>query len=353
MNNDLLQATVNAARLQILDAGARGWLPDDLRHVLSTGPGLDHLLHTAADLITFLPGPVAERWRRQSRRGGRPPRDMSLLRTWIVELRQLTDIPGADTVLRTDEEALAGLDEPQLKAHQRVQALLAKAESTTYEEEAKALLEKAAQLRQRYRLAEILDELTSGEGPTIATARIHLRAPWVPHQAQLLGAVAQPNGCRAILFHRKGLALIVGETADVRHVTATFASVNRQRDWFMRNSPGARAARKFDETSAYRRSFQLSYATEIGRLLRDAATVPQDAHRGAREEAAGKDALPALTHREVAVADAFNRMFPRRSSMNLSSRHPGGHADGRDAAHNSKLGPDQEAGLRGRRALSR
>ncbi len=351
MNDRLLQATVNAARVQIVDAANRGWLPDDLRHVLSAGPGLDYLIHTAFDLTTFLSPTINELWRRQSRRSAAPPRDISKLRLWILELRQLTDVPGAETVLRTDEEALAGLDDRQRKAHQRIQGLLAKAESTTYEEEAKSLLEKAAQLRQRYRLQEVLEETETGAGPTIATARIHLRAPWVPHQAQLLGAIAQPNGCRAILFHRKGLALVVGEASDVRHVTETFASVNRQRDWFMRNSPGARAARKFDETSAYRRSFQLSYAAEIGRLMRDALADTRNAHSGAPGEPELN--LPALNHREVAVADAFNRMFPRRSSMTLSSRHSGGHADGQDAAHNSKLGPDHEAAVTGRRALSR
>ena len=351
MTNDLLQATINATRTQLIQTAARGWLPDDLRHVLPSGTGLDYLLHTTCEMLHFLPEAFTRLWREQSQRSSHPPRDLNLLRAWLIDLHRLAEIPGVESVLGSPEDELAGLDPAQRKAHQRIQGLLAKAESTTYEDEARALLEKAAQLRQRYRLAGVQEDLDNDRAPAIATARIHLSAPWIPHQAQLLNSIADPNGCRAILFHKKGLALLIGEASDVRHVVDTFASVNRQREWFMRHSPGARAAAKRKETNAYRRSFQLSYAAQIGRLMWDAVNEATAAHSGASADPG--HGLPALNRREVAVSEAFRAMFPHTTEMSLSSRHAGGYSDGVDAANNSKLGPDTEAGVGGRRALAR
>lgn len=345
--SDMLHFLHASARSLIASAAANGWTPNDLRHYLAAEPGLDHLLFSAAD---DMPGEATgphDPWRTQIFASFEVCDDITVLSTWLEQLRTIRPLPGMDLLTDALQGQLADLTAAQRKAHDRITALMAKAESTTFSEEAEALLTKAQQLRQRYRIDEAL--AADQSGIKVRTSRVYLNAPWVRYQASLLAAVAGANSCRVVLLDQCGIAQLVGTPDDLTHVVGLFHSLNRQREWFMHNSPGAEEARKHRQTAAYRRSFQFSYATRISQLLHDA-----NDDITATEEANSADRLPALAAREVAVRETFFKLFPRTGSMTLSSRHAGGYADGVAAANKSKLAADTEDSLsQGRREIAK
>ena len=299
-------------------AAARGWTPDDLRHAL--GPVvIPFLRESRPHLFAVTHTRIAAAWDRQLRTlvsDTTAEPDHGTLRALAVELVSLPAFTDADTyveqhVLLRHNRAATGDSPEQVRARQRITGLLRKAESTTFAAEAESLVSKAQELRQRYRLTHALD----GDGGE-------------------LGAVAVPNACRTVLSASIGIATLVGHPDDVAHCLELFASLNHQRDYFMRHSPGAAAAKGRRQTAAYRRSFLFAYATRIGDLLEAATT---EAPAGDVDSSA---ALPVLVRREVAAEETRDRIFPLTSGMRFGHSHHGsGAADGVAAAENSHLGP--------------
>ena len=321
-------------------AAARGWTPDDLRHAL--GPVvIPFLRESRPHLFAVTHTRIAAAWDRQLRTlvsDTTAEPDHGTLRALAVELVSLPAFTDADTyveqhVLLRHNRAATGDSPEQVRARQRITGLLRKAESTTFAAEAESLVSKAQELRQRYRLTHALDG-DGGELGAVVSVRVHLHAPWVRFQFLLLGAVAVPNACRTVLSASIGIATLVGHPDDVAHCLELFASLNHQRDYFMRHSPGAAAAKGRRQTAAYRRSFLFAYATRIGDLLEAATT---EAPAGDVDSSA---ALPVLVRREVAAEETRDRIFPLTSGMRFGHSHHGsGAADGVAAAENSHLGP--------------
>jgi len=80
----------------------------------------------------------------------------------------------------------------------RIRALLAKAESTPYAEEATALTAKAQELIAAHAIDLALVAEQTGRGE-ITTRVVFIPAPYPKEKFLLLGGVASANGCRAIL----------------------------------------------------------------------------------------------------------------------------------------------------------
>ncbi len=333
----------DASRQTVLDelvaAAARGWTPDDLRHVLGTGVTV--LLREAHPRALAVAHPrIAAAWNRQHRTlvgvtATEPDHDTR--RTLAGKLMNLPPFTDADTY--TDQHALlrnggvgAEATPEQLRVHQRITGLLRKARSTTFAAEAEALVAKAQQLRQRYRIEHALDDGPE-EPDDVVSLRVHLHAPWVRFQFLLLSSVALPNSCRTVLSRSIGTATLLGHPADVRHCLDLFTSLNHQRDYFMRHSPGAAYAAHCGETTAYRRSFLFAYANRIMDLLDTAtADVPTDT------EIPGKT-LPVLARRDRAAERMRESLFPHTSGMCFGhSPHLSGAVDGTVAAERSHLG---------------
>lgn len=240
---------------------------------------------------------------------------------FLMTLPDLTPVlpqPGAAT---PDRPAHHAVDEKKLS---RVRALLAKAESSSFPEEAEALSAKAQELMTRYAFDRVLVE--AGEaGPDVpASRRIWLDTPYVDAKSLLVHVVAQANRCRAVFDARWDFVTVVGDENDLDSVTLLTTSLLVQATRAMIADPAGRSR-------AFRKSFLVSYATRIGERLEKAAaatltTVP-DADR----------LLPVLASHELKVNAAFTTLFPQVVGKSVTVRsHEGWHA-GRSAADRARL----------------
>lgn len=187
-----------------------------------------------------------------------------VLRSTLGLAALLTHTPLlSDTVATTPREG--GPEHPKLA---RVRALLAKAESTEYDEEAEALSAKAQELISRYALDRLVDEgAAPGGGDALHTRRLWIDAPYVRAKATLVSAVASANRCRAASAERWGFCVVVGAAHDLDAVELLLTSLLVQA-----NAAMLRHGRRTDlagttRTRSFRQSFLTAYATRIGQRL--------------------------------------------------------------------------------------
>jgi len=216
----------------------------------------------------------------------------------------------------------------------RIRALLAKAESTEYPDEAEALTAKAQELMTRHAVdAVLLDPGGTPHRADVTTRRVHVDDPYVRAKTQLLGAVADANGVRLVWYPELGIANLVGIPADLDAVELLFTSLLLQ----VGQALGAaeRTAGRRSAARSFRRAFLLGYA---GRIRERLTSARERATRAAAAEQ-GVDLLPVLRSRQEAVDDAFTELFPRvRSTRSRSSTDAGGWEAGRAAADSADVG---------------
>ncbi|MEV0404845.1 DUF2786 domain-containing protein [Actinoallomurus sp. NPDC050550] len=225
------------------------------------------------------------------------------------------------------------------RALDRIRALLAKAESTEFPDEAEALTARAQQLMARYRIDQALLAARSGEVRTGGQAagpvgrRLPIDAPYESPKAALLGTVAEANRCRAVWTRALGFSTVLGFPADLDAVELLFTSLLVQADSALAHE-GRSGGRS--RTRAFRRSFLASYAARIGERLAEAADA---AERRAAAEMPGTDLLPVLATRDQAVDEAMHAMFPQLTGRRIT---PGidreGWLSGQAAADRADLG---------------
>lgn len=326
----------------LIIAARRGWTPHDLRSV--AGSGIDPLL-VDAQLHVHGSATYAVRtaWQRQCRScHNLPPagHDLEMIKLRLENLPRLrdadivTDVDYLDVLCDAAREDTHGTTAPHARSEekrirQRINHLLRKAESTTYEAEAASLVAKAQQLRQRYRLDRVANEPRTWENSQLVSVRVHLTGTWVRYQFLLLSHVARPNSCESILVSSVNIASVIGHPEDVRHVIELFDGLNRQRDYFMRTSPGAQEAALARQTASYRRSFLVAFAHRIGALL----TIANDDVPAQR--AGDGTALELLKDRGAAASEFMGSVFNSASNMSFSPTHRQGFVDGINAATNS------------------
>jgi len=348
----------------LTDAWERGWQPADVAHTVrrratsraarlvvaliaedarvtdaaSRAPGTWVAQLRELGALTAGVADVVAAWHRAE---GRPAdeawRDVLVLATTLrtlARIDQLVPPPSRwATGARRGEPASAPDDARVLR---RIRALLTKAESTEFHDEAEALTAKAQELMTRHAVdAALLD--AGGEAPTRAAAdtrRVHVDDPYVRAKMQLLGAVAEANGVRLVWYQSLGIANLVGVAADLDAVELLFTSLLLQ----VGQALGAaeRAAGRRSASRSFRRAFLLGYAARIGERLtsaRERATTAAAAEQGV-------DLLPVLRSRQEAVDDAFTELFPRvRSSRSRASADAPGWWAGRAAADSADVGP--------------
>ncbi|MFI9721659.1 DUF2786 domain-containing protein [Streptomyces sp. NPDC052396] len=215
----------------------------------------------------------------------------------------------------------------------RIRALLAKAESTDYAEEAEALSAKAQELMARHCLDEALLAATADgpapDGP--AACRIGVEGPYEGAKALLLDAVATANHCQSVWSGEYGFATLVGFESDLELTELMYTSLLVQATAAMRGAADEHHARgRSRRTRDFRESFLIAYAGRIGDRL--AAAVREVTAREPRPEA-----LPVLAAREVAVGEATGRLFPRTTAHRLKGRDADGWASGVRAADRARL----------------
>ncbi len=215
----------------------------------------------------------------------------------------------------------------------RVRALLAKAESTQFPEEAEALSAKAQELMARHAIDVAMIEASHGAGEEPAGRRLGVDPPYAAGKAHLLSQIAQVNRCRAVWSKALGFSTVFGYPLDLDAVEVLYTSLLVQATSAMVSAGRQRDARGRSRTRSFRSSFMVAYAVRIGERLRAAAASGV----AAAAEVHGSSLLPVLTGREDAVAGACDAAFPEMTRHALAITNPTGWVAGRAAAEVASL----------------
>ena len=233
-----------------------------------------------------------------------------------------TPAPAATPGAEVDPKVLA-----------KVRALLAKAESTSFPEEADAFFAKAQELMTRYSLERAaVDALADpGGGIPVRTAgrRIWLDNPYLSAKSMLVGVVAEANRCRAVFASALGMMTVVGEETDTEIVEVLTTSLLVQASRAMLAAGGKVDRRGQSRTKSFRQSFLVSYAQRIGERLSEAAAGAESA---VTESIGDGRLLPVLAARELAVQQRVDELFPQLVKRTVSVSNSAGWTAGRAAA---------------------
>ncbi|UQS26124.1 DUF2786 domain-containing protein [Amycolatopsis thermalba] len=230
----------------------------------------------------------------------------------LLPLPRLPDVP-------VPEERAAGVDEKMLA---RIRALLAKAESTSFPEEAEALSAKAQQLMSRYSFERALVEGVAARSGS--ARRFWLEQPYLGPKSSLVTAVATANRCRAAFYAKLGFVALVGHEVDLDLVELLSTSLLVQANEAML------AAGRGARTRSFRHAFLLAYATRIGERL-------TEADRTAGAQFADSRLLPILTRRRQEVDTLFAELFPHTTRHRTTISNGEGWTAGREAANHARL----------------
>ncbi len=215
----------------------------------------------------------------------------------------------------------------------RVRALLAKAESTTFAEEAEALTAKAQELMARHAIDEAMLDggTTMGDGPL--GVRLAVDDPYASAKSLLLSEVASANSCRAVWSKVFGFSTVFGFENEVEFVEVLYTSLLVQATTAM-NAAGPQVDRYGrSRTRSFRQSFLVAYATRIGDRLRAA----EAAGRASATLEYGGALLPVLADRSSAVDDVVDSAFPKMREQSFGMSNYAGWAAGSAAADLASL----------------
>ncbi len=211
----------------------------------------------------------------------------------------------------------------------RVRALLAKAESTTYEAEADALTAKAQELITRHALERLLARADAGETTSsVATRRMWIDAPYVMPKAMLVNAVAGANRSKVVISEELGFVTLLGDPRDLTDVELLSTSLLVQADTAMLRQ--GRQQRGGGTSRSFRQSFLISYANRIGERLRASAET-------ALAETDRERLLPVLRAATQEVDREFQRLFPATRQKAAKAYDVAGWNAGRVAADLAQL----------------
>ncbi|MFE9960106.1 DUF2786 domain-containing protein [Micromonospora sp. NPDC005299] len=223
---------------------------------------------------------------------------------------------------------------------ERVRALLAKAESTTFPAEAEALTGKAQELMARHSIDAALLDAAADRPDRPGGVRLGTDAPYAAAKALLIQEVAAANRCESIWSDDLGFATVLGFPADLAAVELLHTSLLVQATAAMLRGRGERRKGSGRRTKGYDESFLNAFALRIGERLRAATSA-------AAEERADDRLLPVLAARSDAVKERVDQLFPGVTRHRLQVRDAEGWTSGTTAADRASL----DAGAPARRPL--
>lgn len=250
----------------------------------------------------------------------------------LPRLAELCPRPGTARVSAPGRPAADEVDEKMLR---KVRALLNKAESTEFAEEAEALTARAQELITRHSIDTAMVRRRHEAKEEPIGRRLFIDAPYEPPKALLLQVIADANRCRTVWLKPLGLSTVVGFPGDVRAAELLFTSLLVQATTAMVQK-GARQDRNGrSRTRSFRQAFLSSFTDRIGERLRGAA---DDAVREAAAETGRADLLPVLAERDIQVDHAVESMFGHLTQHSVSRGwDTEGWAEGRAAADRASL----------------
>jgi hypothetical protein len=303
----------------------------------------------AAELATYPRGTVDRRWLGQVADPEAGPGTSSGAVSWtavarragvfvpllagLPRLERLGPLPGS--VPEEEGETSSCVDTRILE---RVRALLAKAESTTFPEEAETFTAGAQALMARHRIDSAMLQARDG-GPRGGPdgVRLGVDAPYERAKVSLLTAVASANRCRTVWTRSLGFCTVVGFAADLEVVETLFTSLLVQATRAVtREGPRLDGSGR-SRTRAFRQAFLLAFAQRIGeRLAQESARSERDA----ASAPGGERLLPVLAARDAEVDRALAQLFPRvRYSRATAAGDADAWASGRAAADLADVRP--------------
>ncbi|XVU27044.1 DUF2786 domain-containing protein [Actinoplanes sp. CA-054009] len=235
----------------------------------------------------------------------------------LPPIEQIIPPPGAPS-------APAGAADLDQRTLSRVRALLAKAESTDFPEEAEACTAKAQELMARHRIDHALLTVRTGRRDRPAGLRVPVDSPYEAPKTLLLQVVAEANSCRAVWTKRFGFSTLIGFPTDLNTTEILFTSLLVQ----------ATRAMTHERSSArsFRQSFLTAYASRIGERLNAAV----------REVTPSADLLPVLAARDEEVRTELDKRFPQVTHRTTTVSNRAGWLSGRAAADRAALHGRQE-----------
>lgn len=329
----------------VRSATASGWSPSDLVEITRRKVAGQHvplvvaLLHDEAARHTADRLPSA--WLEDLRQAGAPEPasldDVDGMQQALEVLAVLTSLSPLAPVLpapgtRGREGSASPVDDKLLA---RVQALLAKAEATDFDEEAEALTAKAQELISRHSLDRLLAQADTGRtGERPAVRRLWLEAPYVLPKATLVHVVADANRCRSVITEALGCCTLVGAAGDLDAVDLLVPSLLLQAHLAMMRCGRRKDRSGTSRTRSFRQSFLLSYAERIGERLRSA---DEDV---TASNVRGGELVPVLARHREQVDAACETLFPHAVPRGATVSNSQGWWAGRAAADQAQLGPD-------------
>lgn len=347
-----------------------GWQPADVVRVVGRSWGGRHA-RVAADAIAaemraYAAATVDERWAAQltslgasvwwdggdgylQTRGDREGLDRAAVVARALEvlfvlstlpkLPTLCPLPGMATrsSQHTVRDRARAVDERVLS---RIRALLTKAESTEFPDEAEALSMRAQEMMARHSIDQALLATGSGTPNEPEGRRLAVDNPYEAPKALLVDVVAAANRCRAVWDRQLGFATVFGFRPDLSAVELLFTSLLVQATAAMVRAGARRDPYGRSRTRSFRQAFLSAYAHRIGeRLL---ATADEATVRAAAEPA-GANLLPVLAARDHVVDKAFDAIFPDLEYRRVARRYDrDGWFSGRAAADVASLTAHQE-----------
>lgn len=194
----------------------------------------------------------------------------------------------------------------------KVRALLAKAESSTFEAEAEAFTAKAQELMARHRIDRaVLDASRLDGHDQPGGRRVGVDDPYADAKALLLGGIAAANGCRAVWSKDLGFTTVFGFADELDAVEELFTSLLVQATIALRREGSKQDTYGRSRTRRFRRSFLVAFSQRISRRLRETVAATVDS----ASEETGTALVPILAARDEAAAAAAEEAFPEVGSF--------------------------------------
>lgn len=346
-------------RALIVAAWMSGWLPLELSHHVrrTTNPMTARLALVAisADHADRAPSTLDPRWIAQMTELDPPAAESGI--GWIAAWERRERVPWRDVVgcaiaLRyclgaltplpvimpppgarasTVNDLRSSTDHPMLE---RVRALLAQAESTTFDAEAEAFTAKAQELMTRYAIDAAMLSTDTHRSDRPTTIRITIDDPYVGAKSLLLQCVAQHSRCRAVFHQRYALSSVIGLAHDLTATEMLFTSLLVQAQTAVRATAAAGPAGSRARSRAFRSAFLISYAHRVAERLAEinAAVVAEV------EAKTNYSIVPVLAARSSAIDAAVDEMFGELRSTGVRGAYDAaGWVSGKLAADRAKL----------------
>ncbi|WP_290866362.1 DUF2786 domain-containing protein [Hamadaea sp.] len=361
-----LTVVFDVLQSEVVAVWRRGWQPGELHRSLKRELTIEHAALVgyamAAQMLTYAPATVDDRWQEQLKAirarviwhsdklpldmlGGYTGRLTAGVAAQVIEaiwhLRRLPPLPFTGPL---PGEARPGSPRPSAAADQKmldkVRALLAKAESTTFPEEAEAYTAKAQELMARHSIDVALLMARTGGRDEPGVRRISIDSPYEAPKTLLLQAVSEANGCRSVWSQYFGFCTVAGFPGDLDSVELLFTSLLVQAVAAMTQSGPKQDRYGRNNTRSFRQSFLTAYAQRIGERLQGAT---ETAVNETIEDVGADALLPVLKARSDEVTEKFQELFPQLQTHSIAVSNREGWTQGRAAA--------DRADLHGRRAV--